>query len=114
MNNLSLDSIGNGAAVELFDEELKKVLNDMTDVNKDPSSKREITLKLTISPSLSREQANYEISVNSKLGKLITYPGIIYFGKRGDKVVAREDAHIDQMTIAEVKPINEKEGTNND
>ena len=42
---LTLSNLGNGAAVELFGIELRRVLKDVMDPNTDPKAVREITLK---------------------------------------------------------------------
>ena len=39
---VSLTNLGNGAAVELFDHELQKVLANIDDPNTDPKEKRKI------------------------------------------------------------------------
>lgn len=51
---LSLVNLGGGAAVEMFDEALEKVLENILDPNTEAKTKRVITLKMTISPAENR------------------------------------------------------------
>lgn len=52
---VTLVSIGGGAAVELFDIELERVLANIKDVNTDPKTRRRITLVVDIgSTAISR------------------------------------------------------------
>ena len=54
---LTLENLGNGAAVELFDEALEKVLKNIMDPNTDPKAERSITMKVTFKPDENRDMA---------------------------------------------------------
>ena len=54
MGDLSLGTLKGGAAIELFDLELDKVMDNIQDPNTEPTEAREITLKVTIKPDEDR------------------------------------------------------------
>jgi hypothetical protein len=65
---VSLATLKNGAAIELFDEELRKVLENIADINTSPTAKREVLLKVSFKPlSDQREDISVDIAVNAKL-----------------------------------------------
>lgn len=80
---VTLSNIANGAAVELFDHELKRVMANIKDPNADAKKKREVTLKVTLSPYADRSGAEMSLSVVSK-----TVP---VNGVRGTIFVARDE-----------------------
>jgi len=65
--DVSLANLMGGQAVEWFDSELQKVVENIVDPNTPPTAKREITLKLTIKPDKNRDMACPELTVTSKL-----------------------------------------------
>lgn len=65
---VSLVNLGGGAAVEMFDHELRRALMDLKDPNTDSKKPREVLLKVRIFPSDSQLKA-VEISCDAKLGK---------------------------------------------
>lgn len=73
MNDLlpvSLDSLGGGAAVERFNYELARVLNNIVDINTNPTAVRTVTLTLKIKPNEERNFAINDIAVSSKLAPI--------------------------------------------
>jgi hypothetical protein len=56
--SVSLQNLGGGAAIELFDLELQKVLENISDENTRPAVVREITLKVKIKPGDDRDYGN--------------------------------------------------------
>jgi hypothetical protein len=95
---VSLPTIGNGAAVELFEHELEKVLENIADVNTEPESTREITLKFKFKPSAERNFGAVAITVTSKMAGTRGHAAQLSFGKRGGKAIAVEH-NIDQMQM---------------
>lgn len=77
---IDLATIGKGAAMELFDAELEKVLDNIADQNTDSAQAREITLKVKFSPSEDRKSAALGIQVKSKLAGHMGVSGAVYFG----------------------------------
>lgn len=64
---VSLTTLNNGAAVELFQEEFEKVMRNINDVSVESDSVREIVLKVKIKPSKDRSSAATLIQASSKL-----------------------------------------------
>lgn len=88
---VSLENLSNGAAVELFNRELEKALENVLDVNTVATQKREVTLKLTIKPNEDREVGLVALAVTSKLASFKPVDSMIYIGKRNGKAVAKEN-----------------------
>jgi hypothetical protein len=87
---VDLTKINQGAAVEMFSEELKKVLANIDDANTDPKEKREITLKFTFLPDVDRKQAQVAIDAKSKLAAHVGTLTTVYFGQVEGEQVAVE------------------------
>lgn len=105
MNNeekfVSLETLANGSAVDLFNTELSKVLENILDPNTKADAERSVTLKVTIKPSDSRALGNVAISTTSKLAPPKAATTIMYFGtKKGKAVAAERDPN--QMTFDDV------------
>ena len=90
MTDVTLVTIGNGAAVELFDREFQEVLANIADPNTDAKTPRKITITVTIKPSDDREMAAAAIQVASKLATAKPAPVHLYFGLDGERYVAKQ------------------------
>ncbi len=88
---LNLANLGDGAAVELFEAELNKVLKNIMDPNTDAKQSRSITMKVTFKPDENRDLATVDLSVGSRLSGSKAFLTKVLFGKdvRG-KVEVRE------------------------
>jgi len=64
---LHLNNIGNGAAVELFERELARILANIKDPNTHATSKRKINLEFVFTPYNDRSGAAIEVKITSKL-----------------------------------------------
>lgn len=64
---VSLDTLGGGAAVERFNYELSRVLENILDLNTNPTAGRQVQLTLKIKPNEDRTFCVNEIVVTSKL-----------------------------------------------
>ena len=78
---VTLSNIANGAAVELFDHELKRVMANIKDPNADAKKKREVTLKVTLSPYADRSGAEMALSVVSKTVPVNGVRGTLFVGR---------------------------------
>jgi hypothetical protein len=87
---VSLESLGNGAAVELFSDALGKVLNNIVDINTDPKAVREVTLKVKIKPNEDREVGQVQISTATKLAPIKSVDTVVFIGRRGGQAIAVE------------------------
>jgi hypothetical protein len=75
-----LDGMLGGAIHEKFNNELSIVAANIQDPNTSAKAKREITIKLTISPDEDRTLGEYEVSVYSKLCPAKSIKGKMVFG----------------------------------
>lgn len=64
---LNLDTLQGGAARELFEIELQKVLRNIADPNTKPDAVRKLTLEVTIKPSEKRSMLYVAVKASSKL-----------------------------------------------
>lgn len=88
---VSLENLGRGAAVELFDDGLQKVLANINDLNTSAKTTRQVTLKVTIKPSENRDIAEVAIECVPKLAPVAPVGTRIAIGKTlSGKVEARE------------------------
>ena len=66
--DLTLENIGYGAIAENFEDELKKVVANILDVNTNANTVREVNLKLKIKPNIEdREVCEMEVILTNKL-----------------------------------------------
>lgn len=79
--NLTLANIANGAAVELFESELSRVVENILDPNTDAETKRSITLKVTILPDIGRKECSIKVEASSKIAANQPCGGVIFVGK---------------------------------
>lgn len=64
----SLMNLAEGAAIEMFDQELIKALKNIEDPNRDGKLEREVTLVVKLKPTDVRGVLSVKIGVKSKLG----------------------------------------------
>lgn len=89
--HVSLENLGEGAAAELFNLELARVLENIQDENTKPTTIRTVTLTLKIKPEEDRSFGQVAISAASKLAPINPHPSMFYFGRKANgKAVATE------------------------
>src|SRR5690349_802930 len=91
MDGVTLDTIGGGALPELFEAELARVLANIADPNTDISTKREITIKVSLKPKKDRDVIDVEMKCQSKLAGIVTVSTQVFMGKQNGKLVAVEN-----------------------
>lgn len=64
---MNLDTLQGGAARELFEIELQKVLRNIADPNTKPDAVRKLTLEVTIKPNEKRSMLYVAVKASSKL-----------------------------------------------
>lgn len=87
---ISLTDIGGGAVKELVDIEVKKVLENLADVNTDYSKAREINIKFKFATREDRDFVAVTAEVKSKLMPNRTVKSQLYMGENGGKIEAVE------------------------
>ncbi len=91
MESVTLDTIGGGVVLELFGEELARVLANIADPNTDTKTKREIHIKVSFQPKKDREVADVDIKCSSKLAGIVTVSTQLFMGKQHGKLIAVEN-----------------------
>jgi len=102
---VSLKNLSGGAAIELFDIELAKVVADIGDINTSGKVVREINLKVRIAPDEGREQALVSVECKSKLAGRRGVGTKIFFGQVGgvgERVAVEAD--LNQKNLFDKKP----------
>lgn len=108
-DKVSLENLGSGAAVELFDAELQKVLANILDPNTKATVGRSVTLTVKIKPDEDREYGSVEIHCTGKMAPVKPFPTNIFIGKSKGEAVAREH-NPKQLNAFEEQEAKRKEG----
>ena len=66
-NEMTLANLGEGAAVERFQEELTKVIENILDPNTEAETKRAVVMKVTIKPDKGRVHGRVEVTCEARL-----------------------------------------------
>ena len=90
MNSMSLENLGQGAAIELFNVEMQHAMENIVDPNTDPKKARTVLLKVTLKPDEEREYASITVQVSSALAPIKPYTTHCFIGKDRHGVVATE------------------------
>lgn len=109
--DLTLETVAGGAAVELFNAELEKVLQNIHDPNTDEKMVRVVRLEVRIKPTPDRESAQVLVSASSKVSASKPASDNVYLGMRNGRLVAvtRDPRQRDMFTPADdVLPLNRK------
>lgn len=106
MELVSLESMARGAPIEMFNDELEKVIRNIVDVNTDAEKARVITLTVKLTPTADRKFAGVEIQAASKLAPMKAVGTGFYVGLRAGQPVAKEYDDR-QMQIENVSSIAE-------
>jgi hypothetical protein len=102
---VTLSTMNRGAAEELFQAELQKVMENIQDINTEAKAKRTITISLVFVPNETREEIGLEIAVGHKPAQMRGTSTRLY--SDGRKVAGRyEVVEYDpkQLRFAEMAP----------
>jgi hypothetical protein len=88
--HVTLETVGNGAAGELFARELALVIENLVDVNADPKAVREVTLKFKFKPDPGRDTVDVNVFASSKIASVRPAHALAYLGHRAGKAVLVE------------------------
>lgn len=108
---VSLETLGQGAALERFNLALQDVLDNIQDLNTDPKKARTVTLKATIKPSDDREVGSIMVDVVSKLAPIAPFDVRVFLGRDKDGKGYASEYHPAQQELFGQK--NEPETTEN-
>ncbi len=89
-DNLRLEQIKGGAAVEMVNAELQKVYDDIADPNKEGKSSRKVTLEIVFAPTEDALAGACIVRCKSTLGKQRDVSTTVFFGTEQGKGVCSE------------------------
>lgn len=78
---ISLETLKDGAALELVNNELVSVLENILDPNTDPKATRKIQLELVFKPGEDREAGKVTIKCKSCLAPTADIDATVFFGR---------------------------------
>lgn len=102
--NVTLVSIGNGAAVELFDRELERVLENIVDPNTEAEAVRKIKIEFVFQPGENRDKGAVLIKATSTLASLRPADSFIYIGRVKDGSLLAVEHNPKQLTLPSAAP----------
>jgi len=110
----SLQSIGNGAAIDQFNFQLKRAIENCQDVNTDAEAVRMVTLKVRIKPDKERKEASIDFQAEAKLAPDSKGKDQLFFGRHGAYVDPRRQISFDEYQAEKTSNVveMEEEGTN--
>lgn len=77
---MKLETLGGGAAAEMFNAEIENMILNIADPNTDPEAVREITLKVSVKPQATRDKAIVGIQVKTKFAPANPFATMIFIG----------------------------------
>lgn len=108
---ISLATLNGGAAVEAFDAELRKLVQNIADFNTLARERRSITLKVTFQPSDDRLMGGVKMSCTSKPApRDESKPGAPRMVRGGDANV-EPSGHFEIFSMDDLSAVNETMGT---
>ncbi len=106
----SLETINDGKAINQFNYELKKAIENCQDVNTETGFVRVVTLKVRIKPTDDRQRAAVTFQAESKLAPDAAGTDQMIFSKEGAFISSARQLHFEDVT--EIDGEDEKEGSN--
>lgn len=102
---VSLANLARGGAIERFDDEFKRVLDNIMDLNT-ADGPRSVTLKVTLSPNEERTSAGVSIHVDSSVRGPKAVPTMIFIGKdRGESVAYEHNPEQLKLKLTKNTPV---------
>lgn len=87
---VTLANLGRGAAAERFDDELKRVIENIMDPNTEATAKRMVVLKIKIKPDKDRAYAEVKIDCSAQLAPFSEFKTGMFIGRGRDGAKAFE------------------------
>lgn len=88
--NLRIEQIKAGAAIEMINNELQLVYDDIADPNKEPKSARKVSVEIVFAPNEDGLVGQMAVRVKSTLGKQRDLGSTVFFGVEQGKGVCTE------------------------
>jgi hypothetical protein len=108
---INIGNINEGAAIEAFDLELRKILENIGDLSTPACATRAVKLEVIFKPHSDRCQVETEFRCTSKLAAIEKHQSKIFVGRTEEGAVVAFDADPRQMPLwsapkpKEVKPL---------
>jgi len=80
MDTVKLNTLAGGALLERFDDAWQEVLDNIQDIDTEAKDRREITIKVSISPDSARDTGSVKIAVTKKLAGPRLVETVIFLG----------------------------------
>lgn len=84
---VNIGNINDGAMIEAFDIEFRRALVNIADLNTPATSKRVVTLTLTLKPHSDRCTIDTEFAATSKLAPIEVHKAKCFMGKSDDGTI---------------------------
>jgi hypothetical protein len=81
---INIGNINDGAVIEAFDIEMRKVLMNILDINTPATDTRSLTLKINFKPHSDRITIDTEFKCTSSLAAIETHKSKVFVGKSDD------------------------------
>jgi hypothetical protein len=81
VDKVELQKFQNGAVIEMFNEELRKVIENIEDENTVAKAERSITIKIAIKPDRTRRTADVTVQTSSTLAKIKAAESLLFFDR---------------------------------
>jgi len=96
---VELTTLSGGAAYDMFNEELKSIMENIQDVNTPSKTVRSITMTLKIRPSEDRLTAETELSVSKKIATIKPVVKSMFFSKDEENNLCAFEDNPKQQTL---------------
>ncbi|MDR3741625.1 MAG: hypothetical protein P4L40_21610 [Terracidiphilus sp.] len=98
---INIGNINEGAAIDAFDLELRKVLENIADLSTVATATRSITLKINFKPESDRCKVHTEFSISTKLAGIEKHVSKLFVAKTDEGALVALDADPRQMPLWE-------------
>lgn len=113
MKESTLDNIADGAAMELFNHELKKIAANIKDPNTGATVTRKVTLTFEFKPNDTRDEVGCHVSAKTALAPIRGYSKTVYAGTRnGAPTLYSADTKQTDMFDQGTTPLKSKAAVN--
>lgn len=99
VNPINIGNINDGAVIDAFNIELRKILDNIADVNTPATDTRTMTLQIAFRPHADRCTIVTELKTSAKLAGLEKHSARIFAGRSEDGVVVAFDKDPRQMPL---------------
>lgn len=98
---INIGNINEGAAIDAFDLELRKVLENIADLSTVATATRSITIRIDFKPESDRCKVHTELSVKTSLAAIEKHSSKLFVAKTEDNALVALDADPRQMPLWE-------------